>query len=124
LDTKFFSFFSAGRRHARIAGVERYVLRGGRWGYDRLRILTRVRRAETLELLVIAVEDADFDGLFCHPPSDGFDFYRRMLPRVVELNGGDAAIGRKLYRYFLLAGLQTVCGSPRTFELWARRPLA
>jgi 2-polyprenyl-3-methyl-5-hydroxy-6-metoxy-1,4-benzoquinol methylase len=205
--------------------VERYVLRGGRWGYDRLRILARVRRAETLELLgragvgpgqrcvdlgsgsgevsfelarlagpdgavtgidmdevklalareaaaergvanvefraanvndwaergaydlvycrfllqhlsrpgdllrrmwaavrpggVIVVEDADFDGLFCHPPSDGFDFYRRMLPRVVELNGGDAAIGRKLYRHFL-----TVCGSPRIFQLWARRPLA
>ena len=266
--------------------MERYVLRGGRWGDDRLRILARVRRAETLALLgragvgpgqrcvdlgsgsgevsfelarltgpdgsvtgidmdevklalareaaaerglgnvefraanvndwtepgsydlvysrfllqhlsrpgdlirrmweavrpggVIAVEDADFDGLFCHPPNDGFDFYRRMLPRVVELNGGDAAIGRKLYRYFLLAGLpapelrlvqdagavgdtkdlalstleasadaivtaglasadqvataladlaafaadpQTVCGSPRTFQLWARRPL-
>ena len=31
--------------------MERYVLRGGRWGYDRLRILARVRRAETLELL-------------------------------------------------------------------------
>ena len=27
------------------------MLRGGRWGYDRLRILARVRRAETLELL-------------------------------------------------------------------------
>jgi predicted O-methyltransferase YrrM len=34
---------------------------------------------------VIAVEDADFDGLFCDPPNDGFDFYRRMVPRVVEL---------------------------------------
>ena len=31
--------------------MERYVLRGGRWGYDRLRILARVRRAETLALL-------------------------------------------------------------------------
>jgi len=30
--------------------VERYVLRGGRWGYDRLQLLARARRADTLEL--------------------------------------------------------------------------
>jgi ubiquinone/menaquinone biosynthesis C-methylase UbiE len=191
--------------------VERYVLRGGRWGYDRLQMLARVRRADTLELLrraglrpgvrcldlgcgggevtfeiarlagpdgfvvgidmdevklalareaagkrglasiefrtanvndwdepgaydlvysrfllqhlsrpvellqrmwaavraggVIAVEDADFDGLCCHPENGAFDFYRRMLPRVCELNGGDSTIGRKLYQYFLQAGI-------------------
>jgi SAM-dependent methyltransferase len=34
--------------------VERYVLRGGRWGYDRLQLLARVRRAHTLELLGLA----------------------------------------------------------------------
>jgi ubiquinone/menaquinone biosynthesis C-methylase UbiE len=191
--------------------VERYVLRGGRWGYERLQLLARVRRGDTLELLrragmrpgmrcldlgcgggevtfelarlagpsgsvvgidldevklalarkaadeqdrpnvefraanvndwdepeaydlvysrfllqhlsrpaellrrmwaavrtggVIAVEDADFGGLFCYPENDGFDFYRRMIPRVYELNGGDSATGRKLYWYFLQAGL-------------------
>jgi ubiquinone/menaquinone biosynthesis C-methylase UbiE len=191
--------------------MERYVLRGGRWGYDRLQLLARVHRADTLALLsraglrpgmrcldlgcgggqgtfelaelagpdgfvvgidmdevklalareaaaergqanvefrsanvndwaepdaydlvysrlllqhlsrpaellrrmwdavqvggVIAVEDADFDGLFCHPENGGFAFYRRMLPRVCELNGGDPAIGRKLYRYFLQVGI-------------------
>jgi ubiquinone/menaquinone biosynthesis C-methylase UbiE len=191
--------------------VERYVLRGGRWGYERLQMLARVRREDTLELLrrvglrpgmrcldlgcgggevtfeiaqlvrpggsvvgidmdevklalarkaadeqdlsnvefraanvndwaepdaydlvygrfllqhlsrpaellrrmwaavraggVIAVEDADFDGLFCHPENNGFDFYRLMWPRVCRLNGGDATIGRKLYRYFLDAGI-------------------
>jgi len=37
---------------------------------------------------VLAVEDADFDGQFCHPENAGFDFFSRMLPRVVELNGG------------------------------------
>jgi len=35
------------------------VLRGGRWGYDRLRILARVRRAETLALLGRAGRPAD-----------------------------------------------------------------
>jgi hypothetical protein len=49
---------------------------------------------------VIAVEDADFDGLFCDPANDGFDFYKTMYQRVCRLNGGDPAIGRKLYRYF------------------------
>ena len=188
--------------------MERYVLRGGRWGYERLQLLARVRRADTLELLrradlrpgmrcldlgcgggevtfelarlagprgsvvgidmdevklalarkaadlpnvefraanvndwdepdaydlvysrfllqhlsrpaellgrmyaavraggVIAVEDADFGGLFCYPENGGFDFYRRMIPRVYELNGGDSATGQKLYWYFLQAGL-------------------
>ena len=28
-----------------------------------------------------------------------------MYPRLVEQNGGDALIGRKLYRYFLQAGI-------------------
>jgi ubiquinone/menaquinone biosynthesis C-methylase UbiE len=53
----------------------------------------------------IVVEDADFDGLFCHPPNDGFAFYARVYPRVLELHGGDGAIGRKLYRYFLEAAI-------------------
>ena len=53
----------------------------------------------------IAVEDTDYDGLFCDPPNDGVDFHKRMYPRLVEQNGGDALIGRKLYRYFLQAGI-------------------
>ena len=35
----------------RITGVERYVLRGGRPGYERLQLVAEVRRADTLELL-------------------------------------------------------------------------
>jgi hypothetical protein len=31
---------------------------------------------------VIIVEDADFDGLFCDPPNDGFEFYPRMYPAL------------------------------------------
>ncbi|MGI9005909.1 MAG: methyltransferase domain-containing protein [Streptosporangiaceae bacterium] len=54
---------------------------------------------------VIVVEDADFDGMFCDPPSDDFDFCRRMYSRVCALNGGDATIGRKLRRYFTEAGI-------------------
>lgn len=53
----------------------------------------------------IAVEDTDFDGHFCDPGNDGFDFYWPMYARVVEKNGGDARVGRKLYRYFLQAGI-------------------
>jgi ubiquinone/menaquinone biosynthesis C-methylase UbiE len=54
---------------------------------------------------VIAVEDADFDGLFCDPDNDGFDFYRTMYQEVCRRNGGDPGIGRKLYRYFGQAGI-------------------
>jgi ubiquinone/menaquinone biosynthesis C-methylase UbiE len=54
---------------------------------------------------VIAVEDADFDGLFCDPDNAGFDFYRRMYPQVCTLNGGDPVVGRKLGRYFAEAGI-------------------
>jgi ubiquinone/menaquinone biosynthesis C-methylase UbiE len=191
--------------------VERYTLRGGQWGYDRMKLLARAKRDDTLELLrlagirpgmrcldlgcgggegtfdlaaaagpagwvtgvdmdaeklelarasagergignvdfragnvndfdepgaydlvycrfllqhlarpvdllrrmwaavrpggVIAVEDADFDGLFCDPASGGFDFYQAMYQRVCRHHGGDAAIGRKLYRYFAQAGI-------------------
>ena len=191
--------------------MERYVLRGGQWGYDRLKLLARIKRDDTLELLlragirpgmrcldlgcgggevtfdlavaagpegsvtgvdmdaekvglaresarergignvefragnvndwdepdaydfvysrfllqhlarpvdllrrmwaavraggVIAVEDADFDGLFCDPDNDGFGFYRTMYREVCRRNGGDPVIGRKLYRYFGQAGI-------------------
>jgi ubiquinone/menaquinone biosynthesis C-methylase UbiE len=53
----------------------------------------------------IAVEDTDFDGMLGEPGNDALDFHRRMYPSVVERNGGDARIGRKLYRYFLEAGI-------------------
>ena len=53
----------------------------------------------------IAVEDTDFDGLFCDPHNDGFAFHQQMYPRVLAHHGGDARIGRKLYRYFLQAGI-------------------
>jgi len=54
---------------------------------------------------VIAVEDVDFDGLFCDPPNDGFEFYARAFPLAIRLHGGDPTLGRKLYRYFREAGI-------------------
>jgi SAM-dependent methyltransferase len=53
----------------------------------------------------LVVEDADFFGLFCEPPDEGFEFYARMYPRVLERRGGDAALGRKLYGLFLDVGI-------------------
>lgn len=53
----------------------------------------------------VAVEDADFDGVFCDPPNDGYEFWARTYPEVLRRHGGDPQIGRKLYRYFLEAGM-------------------
>jgi ubiquinone/menaquinone biosynthesis C-methylase UbiE len=53
----------------------------------------------------LVVEDADFSGLFCEPPNEAFEFYARTYPRVLARRGGDAAAGRKLYRFFLEAGI-------------------
>lgn len=54
---------------------------------------------------VLVVEDADFDGLFCWPPNSGFDFYADRYREVLRRRGGDPAIGRKLCRLFLTAGI-------------------
>jgi hypothetical protein len=54
---------------------------------------------------VLVVEDADFDAWCCHPPNEGFDFFVRTYSRVLQRRGGDHATGRKLYGYFLAAGI-------------------
>ncbi len=76
----------------------------------------------------IVVQDADFDGLFCDPPNDGFEFYRQMYPRIVARRGGDATAGRKLHRYFGEAGIPApqmsvvqpvhVDGEAKSLALW------
>lgn len=68
--------------------MERYAIRGGRAGYERLALL-----------------DADFDGLFGEPRNDGLEFFASVYPRLLARRGGDAAIGRKLYRHMLDAGI-------------------
>lgn len=64
------------------------------------RMWAAVRRGGAL-----AVEDADFGGLFCYPPNDGFAFWKHVSHAVLERNGGDPRIGRKLYRHFVDAGI-------------------
>lgn len=54
---------------------------------------------------VLIAQDADFTGLFCDPPNEGFRFYAEQYLRALERNGGDPAMARKLYRSFLAAGL-------------------
>ena len=54
---------------------------------------------------VLIVEDADFDGWCCDPPDAGFDLFVDAYRRVLRRHGGDHAIGRRLYRYFLAAGI-------------------
>jgi ubiquinone/menaquinone biosynthesis C-methylase UbiE len=54
---------------------------------------------------VIIVEDADFDGWACYPPSSGLDFFTRTYAEVIRRYGGDHSMARKLYAYFIEAGI-------------------
>ena len=54
---------------------------------------------------VLIAEDADFDGWCCHPPNEGFDFFVRTYREVIHRSGGDQSAGRKLYAFFLAAGV-------------------
>jgi ubiquinone/menaquinone biosynthesis C-methylase UbiE len=54
---------------------------------------------------LLIVEDADFDGWCCDPPSEAFDFFVRTYKEAARRNGGDATLGRKLHRSFLEAGI-------------------
>jgi ubiquinone/menaquinone biosynthesis C-methylase UbiE len=53
----------------------------------------------------ILVEDADFTGSFSEPPSAGHAFFARAYPLVLERHGGDPLAARKLFRWFLEAGI-------------------
>ena len=52
----------------------------------------------------MAVEATDFEGVFCDPPNDGFAVWQHISRAVLEKNGGDPRMGRKLHRYFREAG--------------------
>jgi ubiquinone/menaquinone biosynthesis C-methylase UbiE len=54
---------------------------------------------------VLIVEDADFEGWCCDPANDGFELFLDTYRRVLASRGGDHAAGRKLYGYFLAAGI-------------------
>jgi SAM-dependent methyltransferase len=54
---------------------------------------------------VVAVEDADFEGGFCYPSDEGFEFWLQRYPRLLRHASGDPTCGRKLVRTFIEAGL-------------------
>ena len=54
---------------------------------------------------VLIVEDADFDGCCCGPPNEAFALFLDTYRQVLARRGGDHAIGRKLYRCALAAGI-------------------
>lgn len=54
---------------------------------------------------VLIVEDADFEGSFCHPPNAAFEFWVERYQRVLRSYGGDPLSGRKLAVRFAEAGI-------------------
>lgn len=54
---------------------------------------------------VVATEDADFEGSFCHPPNAAFDFWVSAYQRALVAAGGDPRSGLALHERFLAAGL-------------------
>jgi ubiquinone/menaquinone biosynthesis C-methylase UbiE len=54
---------------------------------------------------VIVAGDADFEGSFCYPPNEAFDFWVESFQRVLERRGGDPQMGRKLHTSFAQAGI-------------------
>lgn len=54
---------------------------------------------------VIIVEDVDHEGWGGHPPNEGLAFFARTFCATLDHAGGDHAVGRKLYGYFLDAGI-------------------
>ena len=57
---------------------------------------------------VLAVEDVDFSGFFCHPPLPAFNRYVELCAEVMRRRGGDPDIGLKLPA--LLAGAGVAIG--------------
>lgn len=55
---------------------------------------------------ILAVEDGDFSGPFCEPPSPAFDRCFQLYRAVLERQGADPRLGPKLYRMFLEAGFR------------------
>jgi hypothetical protein len=86
--------------------MERYVLRGGRWGYDRLQLLAqdagvtddgRALNPVTLEAIADAITGA------------GLATEAEVAAAIADL----AAFA---------ADPQTLLSGPRVFQVWARRP--
>lgn len=57
---------------------------------------------------VLIVEDIDFAGAFCYPPSTAYQRYVELYQSAVRRRRGDPDIGPKLYSLLTQAGLQSV----------------
>lgn len=57
---------------------------------------------------VAIVEDIDFAGHFCHPPSPAFARFVELYAQVVQRRGGDPYIGPRLPELLLDAGCERV----------------
>ncbi|MGH7058210.1 MAG: methyltransferase domain-containing protein, partial [Acetobacteraceae bacterium] len=57
---------------------------------------------------VLALEDVDFQGHFCHPASPAFERYLAWYEAAAIMRGADPRIGRRLRDMLLDAGLQDV----------------
>jgi hypothetical protein len=55
---------------------------------------------------VLAIEDCDFSGHFCYPPSQEFARYVDLAGLAMRGRGGDPELGLKLPSLFVGAGLQ------------------
>ena len=57
---------------------------------------------------VVAVQDIDYSGGFCHPPCAAYDASWELYPRLAVHGGGDPALGRRLPVLFAAAGLEEI----------------
>ena len=56
----------------------------------------------------LILEDIDFTGAFCYPPSGAFNRYCELYTEVIRHRGGDANLGARLYQLCLDAGFPSV----------------
>jgi ubiquinone/menaquinone biosynthesis C-methylase UbiE len=56
----------------------------------------------------LVVEDIDYDGKFCEPPSQAFDRHVELYIAAAQQRGGDPFVGRRLVRLLEEAGLAGV----------------
>jgi len=57
---------------------------------------------------MIVIEDIDFEGHVCFPPSHAFERYVQLYREVVRRRGGDPEIGRRLFQLMRAAGAEDV----------------
>lgn len=99
--------------------VEPWPVRDASFVYARF-VLTHLAEPEALLAraldamrpgATIVVEDIDFGGLFCDPPSDAFQRSNELYVAAAKLRGADAFIGRRLARMLDAAGFAGVDAS-------------